>query len=460
MSLFSLMGIARDAMMAQSAGVELTGQNINNVNTPGYVRRNALLQNRAVRGGPGMGVAFMGAQRSFDRFAFGRVVIEAGKYGAANARSNHLATLESIVVGTERTALGDKVAEFLASFKDLTVKADDQTARTVLLHQAAEIADNFRSTSADLSTVESDILGQAQGVAEEVNSILVQIAKLNESITASRGAAPGADASLRDERDALIRQVGDRIGVKAVEDNTGAVTLISSGTVLVDARYATSLAVDIDASGKMRVQATRAGGSVVDISNGIESGSLGGLLEAHDSDVASVKLSLDQYAFDFANAVNAIHTTGVGLDGGTGRNFFTAPVAVQGAAYGLTVDAAIAGQPDRIGAASAAGDLPGGSDIALQLANLATQSIGAKGTPAETFASLVAEVGVLKSSADNERTFRQGTMNNADLLRESTSGVSLDEEMVNLTKFQRAFDASMRVLQTADELLAGLIRDL
>jgi len=134
---------------------------------------------------------------------------------------------------------------------------------------------------------------------------------------------------------------------------------------------------------------------------------------------------------------------------------------VKGAAYTFAVDPSVAGQPNKLGAAKNSADLPGGSDAAVAMAQLASAPLPGGGLPpAESFVGLTADVGVKKAAADSELTFRQATMGQADSLLESAGGVSVDEEMMNLTRYQRAFEASMRVVKTADELLSSLIKDL
>ena len=103
-------------------------------------------------------------------------------------------------------------------------------------------------------------------------------------------------------------------------------------------------------------------------------------------------------------------------------------------------------------------ELPGGNDVALEIAGLAGKPLGLASNPAAAGGDITGTLGTKKSSADAELALRRDTVAQAETLRESASGVSIDEEMVNLSKFQRAFQASVRVLQTADELLAGLLR--
>jgi flagellar hook-associated protein 1 FlgK len=206
--------------------------------------------------------------------------------------------------------------------------------------------------------------------------------------------------------------------------------------------------------------ANRGGGSSVDVTSNVTDGALGGLREARDTDATNALNQLDQFAYDFSNAVNGIQSAGYGTDGTTGNNLFVAPAAVAGAAKGMALDPAIVGHPEKIATSSTAAGLPSGNDVAGQLADLATTSIGSGGTPTATFAALASSVGSAKQSADNENELRTSTVAQAETLNSSSSGVSLDEEMANLTQYQRAFEASSKVLQTADALLENLISSI
>ena len=452
-SLNGLLGIAGEAMAAQSAGVSVAGQNIANVNTPGYVRRSAVLETRRDSGG----VNYVGIARAFDRFATGRVVSESGLQGAADARASALGTLQSALTPEGVPAVGDRIQSLLDSFTKLAQSPTDATARKQALAAAGDLVSSINGAAQTLVTQKSELLQTAQATAAEVNERLGRIADLNGKIADATANGGGGEA-LRDERDNLVREVGERIGVKAIEDPMGRVTLTSSGSTLVEGDRASKLAVTTSKGGNLKFELHRPEGGVVDITSNVDSGKLGGVREARDQDIPDLQSRLDQVAFDLANGVNAVHSTGFGLDGVSGRNLFTPPAQKDGAAYSLSLDPAVAGNPDALGAAKAAGDLPGGNDIALQLAALAGKPLGLAQNPAAAWGDVTGTLGTKKASADAELALRKDTVAQAETLREGSSGVSVDEEMVNLTKFQRAFQASVKVMQTADELLAGLLR--
>lgn len=449
MALFGLLGIARDGISAQGAALTTTGSNISNVATPGYVRRTVLFET-ANNGG----VRYTRTERSFDRFAYGHVVDEQAKYGAAEARSGALAEVESVVT-PQTGAFGDEAISLVKAFNSLAGFPIDPSLRFDVIAKADNLASSLKGTRAALETKSANILGQTNDLVADLNVQMKRIADLNQQIATAVGS--GGDASaLRDQRDSVIRTVGERIGGRAIEDSTGRVTLFAAGTVLVEGNNAATLSVDLDnTTGKMRFFSNAA--TKTEITSRIDTGTLGGLREARDVDITKIRQSLDSYAYDVANAFNAVHERGFGMDGQDGRPLFNVPTGVDGAAATLSVNPDLVDHPERVGASVSAGDLPGGNDIALELANLAdTQSFGGQ-TLADRYAAIATDLGFRRNTAEAESNLRTDTLAVAESLADSANGISIDEEMVNLTQFQRAFEANTKVLKTADELLQSLM---
>jgi len=447
-SIFGLLDIARSGMNAQSAALSTTGQNVSNATTPGYVRRTTVMQTDGNGGATASTIA-----RSADSFSFGRLVDEGGKKGAADARSGALATVEGILAPGSGS-ISDQMNALFDAFNHLSAYPMDIPTRQAALSKASDLAQTISTTASSLASAKDGLLTKAQGVASEVNDRLARIAALNDQIAQDPGAA-----DLRDQRDTLVHDVGDRIGARAVEDASGRVTLFAAGTALVDGGNAASIAVSTDSAGAMKVQVKRAGGAV-DITQSVNDGSLGGLREARDVDLASASQKLDQLAYDFGSAINNVHTAGFGLDGASGRPLFTQAATVSGAARAFCVDASMQGHPERLAAAANASDVPGGNDVALALGQLGTASLAGGSPPASRFGEIASAVGSAKSSSDAEAALRSDTLAQAQTLHDSVTGVSIDEEMANMTRFQRAYEASTKVLRTVDDLLSGLMQEL
>jgi flagellar hook-associated protein 1 FlgK len=452
-SLFSLMSVARDGVMAQTAALDVTGQNVAGANTPGYVRRTPVLE--SVTGG---GVVMSGASRGFDRFTYAQLIDQSGRLSSATARATAISDVEALVTpGADH--LGDRADALFNAFHELTVHPADAAVRSSVLSSAQWLASGFSETANGLDAMRGELATRAADVATEVNQRLTGIATLDKGIIEAKGR--GEDASdLIDRRDQMVRDVADRVGARSVEGANGGITLFSGGTVLYEGGRAAQLNVSLDANGALMVQANR-NGNMIDITSGIQTGTLAGVKQSRDVDIAGLQTSLDSYAKDIGDTINAIHVTGFALDGTTGRNLFAPSATVKGAAHAMALDPAIDGHPELLATASSATDLPGGNDIAAKLADLGRNPINGGATASERYAAIAGTVGQLRTTTDSEEAMRQDTVATATALRESASGVSTDEEMIHLQQYQRAFEASTRVLSTINTLfesVMGIIR--
>lgn len=443
-------------MMAQAAALDLTGQNITNANTPGYVRRTANLENRALGNAQSGGVVYQGSLRMVDRFANARVFSALGMRGAADARVSSLSGLESGLTPSSG-GVGDRMAALFSAAQDLSTNASDPAARAAFLSKAEDVSSSFRGAAQALSDRRAELTGTAGTVANELNERLSKVAALNKQISQAQGLGEPAN-DLRDTRDQLIGEIGERMGVQAIEEPNGSVTLLSSGTSLVSGADASKVAVGTTGANQLQITVQHGSSAPVDVSKTLSAGKLQGIVEARDTDIVKLQNGLDQLAFDFQGAMNTAHSAGFGLDGVSGRNLFAPSATAAGAAASFAVDPAVKGQPNNVAASSTAADVPAGNGAALAMASIAMQPIGAGGTPSERFGGLGADLGIAQSGAQSDLTLREDTTAVATNMRDQSSGVSVEEEMVNLTRYQRAFEASQRVLKVADDLLDGIIK--
>ncbi len=454
-SLFGLLNVASNGLAAQTAGLDATGQNVANVNTPGYSRVTANLETTATGDTFSGSVQVSGVIRSFNQFTYGSMLNEQGQSGAADARSQALQQTQAIVAPTDGT-IGDQLNTFFASLNTLASTPSDPSARSAVLSSATTLAQSISTTAGALSSQRSDLLTQAQGVATQVNTQLKQIAQLNEQIAGSQGGGQ-QPTDMLDQRDQLASQVSTEVGAQVLVDPSGNYSLLSGGTALVSGSSAATLGVGLDASGDLKITSTQ-GASATDITSAVNTGTLGGLRETRDTDIPNYQSQLDQFSYNLATKVNSSFSAGYGLDGVTGRNLFVQTASASGAAHAFAVDPSVVNNPGAIAASSTTAGLPGGNDVAVQLAGLASQPLGTSTTPSTAFAAVAASVGSDVSSSQSEATLRDDTVTQAQDLNQSASGVSIDQEETNLTEFQRAYEASAQVLQTASTLLQDLMQ--
>lgn len=451
-SLTSMLSTLQSALQAQQGAINVTGQNVANVNTPGYVKLNPILETQT----GGNGVNLSDVQRQYNAFTFSQVLVQHGQLGAANQRSTALTQAQSILAPQGGGDISDEMNSFTASLQTLEANPSDPSARSAVLAQATALAQSFSTTATGLAQTQTSLLTQAQGVATKVNQDLTQIAALNSQISQAQGSPSGA-SDLLDQRDTLVTDVADQTGAQVVPNSDGSITLFAAGGVLLSGNTASSMAVSLDSSGALQITVTQPGGSPTDITSSVTDGALGGIREARDTDIAQTATQLDQLAYSFSNAVNTVQESGYGLDGVSGRPLFTPPTQVAGAAMNMAVDPSVAGQPNNIGAAASASDVPGGNDIAVQLAQIGQQSIGSGGTPAQWFGSIASQLGSATAQASTDASTRSDMVTQAENLNSSSSGVSLNEEMTNLSTFQQAFEAATRVLQVANQMLSDFM---
>lgn len=451
MGLFSLLGVARDGVLAQGAALSLTGQNIANVATPGYTRRVAQLTPQLTGG-----VMFSGAKRSFDRFAHGNVINQQAKYSSANTRGSALAAVET-VIASEGTTVGGAASQMIAAFNSLASFPTDPSVRAEVVGKAEDFTRIVASNAKQLDSLSSGLYEQAVDVTSGVNRHLKKIAELNIRIVEAEANGGDADA-LRDTRDGELVELGKKIGVKAIEDGKGQMTVFGAGATLLHDGEVAPLEVDFDNDGKLRFFVQ--GATKSDVTTRITDGELGGIREARDVDLVKVRTDLDKYAYDVATTINAVHAAGYGADGVTGRNLFLVTATPTGAASQLTLDPALANNPTAVAAADVAGQLPGGNKNALKLAELGEAKVFGGEDLSTRFGNIAADIGARRQSADAETIMREDTLAVAESINDSASGVSLDEEMVDLTRYQRAFEASTKVLRVVDQLLEGLLNAL
>lgn len=394
--------------------------------------------------------------RTVDRFALAHVVDEKGKQGAAQARSDALSEIENTIAPAD-SSFGDKATSLVKAFNALTAFPIDPSLRADVVAKADDFASTVKSTAASLQAQSQSLFDRSGDILTEVNANLNKVADLNKQIAIAQ--ASGGDAgALRDQRDQVVSSIGERMGAKTIEDANGQMTLFAGGSVLVSGNDAAQLSMDLDSTtGAMRFYATPKGGVKSEITSRIDSGTLGGIREARDVDLAKTVSSLDSYAFDVGNAFNAIHQTGVGLDGSGNRSLFNVSATATGAASTFSLNSALSGHPELVAASDTAGNLPGGNVVMIKLANLSdTQAFGGQ-TLTDRYASMTTDIGFRKQGADAEMQLRTDTLAVAQSLSDSANGVSLDEEMVNLSQYQRAFEANSKVMKTADELMQTLL---
>jgi flagellar hook-associated protein 1 len=462
MTINSILYTARDALQAQTYGVTVTGQNINNANTPGYVRRDPLLATRVMGQESYGSVEALGLRRATDSYLEGRYLSSVGMSAAAKTRDSALAQVEGLFQDLAGAGIGDSLDGMRSAFNQLAVDPSDTIGRNQVVGALSDFVSRVNDTGQALAAQRNELLSQATDSVGQINDHAKELAKLNEQIVNAKLAGNDA-ADLLDKRGQVLMKLADLVDVRVVEEPSGNALVQVAGATLVEGNTARQLGVDVDANGAMKLTASRIGAdNPTDITRGLSGGSLASVFQVRDSDIAQVAQKLDTFVYDFATALNQQHRAGYGLDGSTGLDLFdlsnvTSPPA--GTSLSIKLNAQITANPDRLAASDLSTTLPGSGVNARLLSGVfdASAIFGGTRNVGDAYSDLIGDVGVRRASATSESSLRQTMEDQAYQLRESSMGVSLDDEMIALTRYQRAYQAASKLLGTADELFQDLL---
>jgi len=337
MSSSALMSIGVRAMFANYSSMQTTGHNIANAQTPGYSRQTVQLQ---TSGGQSTGAGFFGkgvdvvtVQRANDAFLTSQAQVASSMAAMDSARASNLEQLETVFPPGDN-GMGAAVGNFMNSFVDLASNPSDSSARQVILSDAAELADRFSTAGEQLDRLQSGVTSDLRNSVAQVNQMASQVATLNGNIAALQGTG-NAPNDLLDQRDQLVKQIGDLVKVSTINASDGTVgVFIAGGQRLVLGAEAQQLAVTPDPDNTAR--------SVISISDSglthelssdlLVGGSISGLMTYQNDDLVSARNQLGQLAASVSARVNQVQGYGINLSSpaGSGNPIFAVggPVAI------------------------------------------------------------------------------------------------------------------------------------
>ncbi len=446
--LFESLTSASNSLQAQRAGLDVVGQNLANINTPGYARRTLILAEvspvDALSAGRGVTVVEVRALR--DQLVDARLRREQGDTAHDTALAEMLSTVES-AVGLPGSSLDAQATAFFDALAALSSDPTSAVARDDVVRQGADLTRAFHDMVGQFSTVQRDADASLRSSVAEVNSLATELAGLNVDIAANSYDAE----AIRDRQGVILARLGELADVSVLSRADGGVDVtLASGRAIVIGENAYSL----DASPTGLATVTLEG---VDVTAELTGGRIGGLRQVRDSIVPGYIGQMDQLAYDLATAVNAVHGAGFDATGAPAGNFFAAPAGVAGAAAALAIDPAVAADSARV-AASATG-AAGDNGTARQLAALRDAPLSGAGTPSafEAWSRFVYGVGTDVAGARAAASSHGQVVQQLQQLQAQTSGVSYDEEAAHMMRYQRAYEANAQYFRTITDALDALM---
>ena len=445
-------------LLAQQQALDLTGHNITNANTPGYTRETANMQTTLpVQVMPGIqlgtGVDVTSIQRVRDAFLDVQLRAQTMLQGSAQAKQDGLGQVEGVLNEPSDNGLSSLLGQYWAAWQNVSNSPEDTATRQALVEAASSLANGFNTLSSQLSTLGAQTAQEAQLTVGEINSDATDLQSLNVSIfDATAGGNTPND--LMDQRDAVLDKLSQLGNVSVTDNGDGTIKVLFDGVTLVDGQTQRTIS---ESGGTISNDAATPETATVGATNG----KLGALIALRDTTIPSYLSQLDTIASTLITQTNALQaggvdangvtqTGGVGLDGSTGNAFFSGTGAA---------NIAVVVTAQQIAAASAA-NAPGDNTNALRIAAMSTDTTLAPLGGASidgAYSTLVTTIGSDSADATRAVTNANVLVNSLTNRRESVSGVSLDEEMTNLIRYQRGYQAAARALTSIDDAIELLI---
>ncbi|MFZ4858518.1 MAG: flagellar hook-associated protein FlgK [Desulfuromonadaceae bacterium] len=459
----STMEIGKNGLNVYRGATAVVSQNIANVSTPGYSRQRAILEtapSTMLNGFTlGTGVMISNVDRFYDGLLQQQIAGSETTLGYDSTRSTVLQQIEPAFNEISTEGVGAAISSFFAAWQDLTNNPGGTSERQSVLSSAQILTDDFHTTGKILSDTVSLQNTSLKPMVDSINVTLKDIAKLNGQISTTDLVSGNAN-EIRDQRDLLVRELAKKIGITSTENSDGTtdVKFAGSGEALVTKAAAGSLSLTANTvTGLYDVNVTPAG-STTAVTVNPATGSLGATLALRDTIIPGYLKQLDDLATTLAAEVNSQHMLGYDLNGTQGIALFD-PAATTAANFGINP---LMNSTTLI-AASSNNSAAGDNVNAVKIAGLQSQRVMSGNTLTFNgfWNGLVSEVGLDVSSSKTAVTQDEAFSNQLNSLRDTNSGVSLDQELSDLIMYQRSYQACAQVITTATAMMdtvLGIIR--
>lgn len=433
--IFSTFNTANKGLIVQQAALHTTGHNISNANTAGYSRQRVdmkadLAFNYVGVGQLGTGVKIDGVVRMIDDYVSKQIRQENSVFNKYNTKSDILGQVEIIFNEPSDTGINANLGEMFDSWQELSKNPESLTQKSIVVEKSKTLAQSLNHMSKQLNNLKNNTVEDIGKNVMDFNSTVDKLDSLNKQIfnVSIKGQVPN---DLLDQRDMLLKDLSGIANISTGFDKYGRVEISIGDQEVLKGADKNTMTVDVDQQFKIGTENIT-----------IESGQIAGNLEGLD-EINGRLNDLNDFTNNMATMINAEHDP---------ANPIFSDFSMAG-----TIKVNIAN--DKIMAGNDINSPPGDGSRALKIAGLRNEKIGGPtGTTIEgSYTNIVTSVGISKQYADNMVSNQEVLLDHLMLRRESTSGVSIDEEMTNVIKFQKSYQANARVISVLTEMLDTLI---
>jgi flagellar hook-associated protein 1 len=455
-----ILNTARDAILANLTAMNVTGSNIANVNTPGYSRLQPTFGSIGVFNAASdqeqVGVKITSIERIYDKFLDAQVV-QQEQYGAySQSQLDVLNNVQTVFNESTGGGINDLLSQFWGAWSQLSANPSGMTERDSLVSISQSLASMFNQKANELISIQNDTNKEISSDVTQLNTDLAQLADYNDKIVQIQNSG-GTAADLCDKRTELLKNISQIANVNYYEEKDGSVNVyISNGRSLVEGTNVWNLNVKANPNNSNYYDIVFADAPNQVINSDLKGGQLAGLLDVRDNKIGGATgylNDLNTMASTIITRVNALNSSGYDLNGNAGGNFFSTTSTL---AKDMQVDPSIVADVSKIAAGTT---VNGDGDNASSIAALQNDAslMGSGMTIDNFYESLTSRVGQGVVDAQNSLDQQTSVMNQLEDQRNAVSGVSLDEEMLNLIKYQAAYNAAGRLVATVNTMMGNLM---
>lgn len=469
LGLLGTLNMASQSMQTQMMGVEVTGQNLANVNTAGYTRQSVDIQASpdisTVLGPEGTGADVASIQQTVNAMLTNQLQGQQSVNGYWNSQQTALQNAQdsldeflsstatnsssSSTDMTTSSGLSTMLTNFFDDFQSVATSPTSVSARQTLIGDAQSLTAAFNQISAGLSQQNTALNTSLSTDVTSANQLLTGIANLNGEISSAEFGGGNAN-DLIDERQDDLNNLAQLTDISTSSGSNGTINVSVDGQTLVSGNQVLDTLQTYDpGNGNLLVQ-TATGGVNLTLSGG----SMQGTIDARDGALASLQSSLNSLASSIITQVNSIYSGGYSLTGTTGADFFTGTNAAD-----IAVNSSLTEDPSAFqasGSASSSAD----NSVALQLAQLGSDQWSSLNnlTFGDWYTESVGNFGSALQSANEQVTNQTSVTNMLTNQQASVSGVNIDQEMTNLLGFQQAYEASAELVSTVNQMMGDTLQ--
>lgn len=480
-----LLSIGVTGLNVSKKALETTGHNLANANTEGYSRQRVNQTSNVPISKSGLvvgsGARITGVNRVHDQFIEKRLNSTISDHEFHKESAMQLDQIQNIFNEIDNDGLNKIMNKFYNSFRELANQPENETIRSVVRDNAALAVKDFRRIRGTLDDLARNVDRKLEMDVKSINQLVKNVAKLNKKIAIIE-ANGDETGDLRDQRDLAIRDLSTFFKINSYTDNNGNYNVSAKGVgSLVSAGEYQELDVvsksKIDSSNNMAgsVEVVFKNKPKNPITKNFSGGTFTSLLNTRNDHLENAQKQMDKLAFQFIQTTNAVHRRGyvnreikVDQNGNpaqqdsvgptTGINFFKDVDKIDGAASIIDLSENVKDDISNITTALSPNS-PGDNRVAIGISKIQHEKILDNGTTTieEKFLQTVGQIGMNAGKANLDAEQSDGLLAQTKAVKERLSGVSIDEETANLVRYQQAYDASAKVLKSADEMFKTVL---